>query len=225
MTQGSVNNLKRPACILLLFISPISDGQVSWRNLTKTTPMNLDVVLVKSRSAPYADFCRHYPVQCEMKGAHSIELTPSVWALMNRVNQAVNQEIIFEMDNIQYQQEEYWTLPESGRGDCEDNALEKRNRLVTQGLPAAALRLAIVFHQKSLFSHALLTAETNLGTYILDSYSKLIHPWSLIPYNFESREMANGQWERYDQSAWTYKPTVGVRRVDGDANPPCIFPP
>ncbi len=44
----------------------------------------------------------------------------------------------------QYGVEDYWTIPVSGRGGCEDYALLKRQRLMRAGWPASALLMTVV---------------------------------------------------------------------------------
>jgi hypothetical protein len=50
----------------------------------------------------------------------------------------------------------------------------------------------------------LLLIETTQGTYAMDRFSNEILLWYQLPYNFESREKADGKWERFDQSIWTF---------------------
>jgi len=126
--------------------------------------------------------------------------------LIFKVNSQVNNEIFFALDIDQYNREEFWALPVSGFGDCEDIALEKRSRLVELGYPIPAMRIAIVSHKRLLHSHALLSIETNKGTFLLNTFTDKVLPWTHTPYNFESRERADGLWERFDQSIWTYDP-------------------
>jgi predicted transglutaminase-like cysteine proteinase len=121
------------------------------------------------------------------------------------VNAAVNREIRLVLDVMQYDREEYWTLPENGRGDCEDKALEKRRRLAEMGLPRGAMRMALVFHRRLLTSHGVLTVETTAGTYVLDSATDEVQRWDQTPYNFEARERPDGRWTRFDQAQWTYQ--------------------
>lgn len=53
--------------------------------------------------------------------------------------------------------------------------------------------------------HALLLVETTGGTYVLDNLVDEILLWNEAPYNFEARERVDGQWDRFDQSIWTYE--------------------
>lgn len=124
---------------------------------------------------------------------------------LNGINVSVNSEISFSLDANQYRAEDYWALPVSGFGDCEDFALEKRSRLARSGVARGALRLAFVLHKRHLSSHCVLTAETSKGTYILDSYFDEVLRWDHGFYNFEARERTDGRWDRFDQMEWSYE--------------------
>jgi len=168
--------------------------------------LDLPVAGVVDKYAPYGDFCRRHPGQCDLSGATVLVYSPALMEQLAAVNAAVNREIRFVTDIAQYNAEEYWALPAAGRGDCEDKALEKRRRLVAQGLAPGAMRMALVFHRSLLTSHGILTVETSAGTFVLDSSDDEVRRWDRVPYNFESRERPDGQWERFDQSHWTYQP-------------------
>ena len=168
--------------------------------------LDLAVAEVVDRYPPYADFCRRHPRQCDLSGAAVLAYSPALMQQLALINAAVNREIRFVMDIAQYNAEEYWALPTAGRGDCEDKALEKRRRLVAQGLAPGAMRMALVFHRRLMSSHGVLTVETSAGTFVLDSSGDEVRRWDRIPYNFEARERPDGRWERFDQSQWTYEP-------------------
>lgn len=167
--------------------------------------LSLPVVSVEERYPPYADFCRRHPMECDLSDADVVPFTDDLMREVGEVNRAVNMQIRFAFDANQYGVEEYWALPSSGYGDCEDIALEKRSRLATSGIPRGALRLAIVFHRTHLNSHCVLTIETSRGTYILDSYNNAVCRWDKTPYNYEVRERTDGLWDRFDQTDWKYE--------------------
>ncbi len=166
--------------------------------------LNLPVTEIRDNFLPYEEFCRRNSGECGMNGPTIIELTPKIKNLLLHVNTAVNFEIRFALDQIQYSKEEFWTYPISGLGDCEDVALEKRSRLTKLGVPRGAMRIAIVHSKKTLASHALLLVETTQGTYAMDRLTDQILLWYQLPYNFEARERPDGHWERFDQGIWTF---------------------
>ncbi len=169
-------------------------------------PFVLPALRVIPPPSQYADFCRTNPAACEMSGAPVVALDSDTWQLLRRINRRVNAEICFVPDPEEYGFEDFWKLPSEGYGDCEDYALEKRERLAREGLPRAAMRLAIVQHQIMLFSHAVLTIDTTRGALVLDNLHGLPLCWHDAPLNFEARENADGTWTRFDQSDWPLFP-------------------
>ena len=144
-----------------------------------TRNLNLPVVEVRKTYPPYASFCRRNPSHCEMVGPAIIDLTEETRQILSKVNAAVNACIdILLSDKQLYDQEEYWTFPSEGYGDCEDIALEKRARLVERGLPRAAMTMAIAQHKRALAAHAVLLVETTSGTYVLNSFTDKVVLWS-----------------------------------------------
>jgi hypothetical protein len=155
----------------------------SWRALIteEYSPglnLNLPVVEIRDKFIPYEEFCQRNPGECKISEPSIIELTTKTKNLLLEVNIAVNFEIRFALDKIQYNKEEFWAYPISGMGDCEDVALEKRFRLTKLGLP--------------------------IGTFAMDRFTNQILLWYQLPYNFEARERPDGKWERFDQSIWTF---------------------
>jgi predicted transglutaminase-like cysteine proteinase len=121
----------------------------------------------------------------------------AVEPLLQRINRAVNAEIALVPDMPGERGEECWEFPARGEGDCEDFALEKRRRLVAEGVPSAALTMAIVHHEVQFFPHAILLAETTRGTWVLDNLHDELVCWDAVPYRYERRERPDGMWERY----------------------------
>ena len=199
-------NAPQVCCIAVVFwfaCGNVTAEQVEMEELD--VQLSLPVVGVEDRYPPYADFCRRHPEECVLSGAGAVAFSDDLMRKLSEVNLAVNTEIRFAFDANQYGVEEYWALPSSGYGDCEDLALEKRSRLATSGVPRGALRLAIVFHKRYLNSHCVLTVETSKGTYILDSFTNRVCRWDKTPYNFEVRERTDGLWDRFDQTGWRFE--------------------
>jgi len=181
----------------------------AWRALlteenSPSLTLNLEVIEIRDKFIPYQEFCQRNPDECKISEPSIIELTTKTKNLILDVNTAVNFEIRFVLDKIQYDKEEFWTYPISGMGDCEDFALEKRLRLTKLGIPRGALKIAIVQNRKMFTSHALLLVETTQGTYALDRFTNEVLLWYQLPYNFEARERPDGRWERFDQSIWIF---------------------
>jgi len=88
-----------------------------------------------------------------------------------------------------------WRVADSS-GDCEDIALAARMRLMAQGWPATALRLATVWTEQRAL-HTVLTIEAlrdgRRGTWVLDSRMGRVLPWQrlrTLGYRFATRQAA-----------------------------------
>jgi predicted transglutaminase-like cysteine proteinase len=183
-------------------------------------PFLLPVSKIVPAPTQYQDFCDRFPEQCDMSGSSIAELNLVSWERLNQINRVVNQEIVFVADPDECGMEDYWTLPHSGYGDCEDIALEKRNRLAETGLPRAAMRMAIVQHQTRLFMHAVLTVDTSRGTFVLDNLNDSAICWNETLLNYELRENRDGTWSRFDQSEWPLLPLPQLQRKNHSLAPP-----
>ncbi len=168
-------------------------------SFAQSDSIDLYVFKIKKERINYNDFCDRHPGECDISGVDKVEMTDELWNLVNEVNKAVNTEIKFYLDDDQYGTEEYWNYPTSGMGDCEDNALEKRRRLVAAGVPRGALKMGTAFHNEMYYAHALLYLETDKGTFILDQDNREILIWHQTPYILESRERVDGSWEMFEQ--------------------------
>jgi predicted transglutaminase-like cysteine proteinase len=137
----------------------------------------------------HVDFCRREPRECTQGTLEETRRagTGEALAELDRINRQVNAEITPVTDMEQYGVEDHWTLPRSGRGDCEDYALLKRQRLMRAGWPASALLMTVVFDEKRE-GHAVLTARTADGDFVLDNKSNDLKLWSKTPYQFVMRQ-------------------------------------
>jgi predicted transglutaminase-like cysteine proteinase len=165
--------------------------------------IDLPVISIVERYPPYALFCRRQPAACQLDGASVIPHSATLMQELQRVSADVNREVVFALDQDIYSIEDYWALPHSGYGDCEDIALAKRARLIALDYPSAALRLAFVYI-RGLSGHCILTVETTEGTFLLDSRRDAVVHWAETGYAFEARERPDGRWDRYDQSLWRF---------------------
>ena len=119
-----------------------------------------------------------------------IDLDSETMAVLKAVNNRVNRTLIADTDAHVYSVNDYWdapTLTPGARGDCEDFALIKRRLLIAQGIPAAALSLAIV---RTRFNedHAVLVVATKQGDFVLDNLAYRVRPWQKTGYYWVSRQ-------------------------------------
>jgi predicted transglutaminase-like cysteine proteinase len=97
---------------------------------------------------------------------------------LRRVNEAVNV-LPYREDASNYGATDYWaTLPEfvARGGDCEDYAIAKYMLLKRAGVPADAMRIAVVRDLALGVSHAVLAVEEGGVSYILDNQSGEVLP-------------------------------------------------
>lgn len=140
--------------------------------------------------APYGfvRFCETNSSECAQDGREEARLdaTPERLSELDAINRAVNRAIKPLTDLEIYGVTEYWTLPASA-GDCEDYALLKRKMLMARGWPASALLLTVVRDERGE-GHAVLTARTAQGDFVLDNKVDGVKIWYKTPYQFVMRQ-------------------------------------
>lgn len=149
------------------------------------------------------EFCakREFAAQCNVKSADTAPMVMDVarWIELNEVNRIVNENVSQVTDKIFYGVDELWAYPDGGVGDCEDIALEKRRLLLDLGWHESQL-LMTVLKQSNGEGHAILTARTDGGDYILDNLDANVLRWdeaaAFNGYTFLKRqsESHTGQW-------------------------------
>jgi predicted transglutaminase-like cysteine proteinase len=136
----------------------------------------------------FVSFCERHRSECRQGPLEEarIELTPERLDELDHVNRSVNKLIEPATDQEIYGVAEYWAIPMS-RGDCEDYALLKRQVLMMRGWPASALLLTVVRDEKGE-GHAILTARTAKGDYILDNKVDDLKAWHATGYVYIMRQ-------------------------------------
>jgi predicted transglutaminase-like cysteine proteinase len=136
----------------------------------------------------FINFCERMPREC-LQGPQEeqrFDLTPGRRTELESINTAVNHEIEPVTDIELYGVADYWTIPVR-QGDCEDYVLLKRKRLMALGWPASALLITVVRDERGA-GHAVLTARTQQGDFILDNKTDEIKFWYQVPYRFIMRQ-------------------------------------
>src|SRR5262245_47554169 len=136
----------------------------------------------------FVEFCERTPRECQQgpQEEQRLELTAERRAELEAVNLSVNHEIKPVTDIDLYGVADYWTIPVR-QGDCEDYVLLKRKRLMALGWPASALLITVVRDERGE-GHAVLTARTHQGDFILDNKTDEIRLWHRTPYQFVMRQ-------------------------------------
>lgn len=171
--------------------------QVHAEGVPRCAAMDLPIMSVGPPPTQYMAFCEQRPDSCLLAGEAVLEWTPQLHALLSSINAEVNADIDFVADQDNLGVEESWDLPLDCRADCEDFALEKRERLRNIGIPGASLTMVIAFHEVEFFPHAILLVETTTGTWVLDNLHDEVMCWDALPYRYTRRERPDGQWIRF----------------------------
>ncbi len=181
----------------LAMVCCLSLSPVHAEGLPRCIPMSLPIAAIEAAPEQYEVFCANETGACDLDGGEILEWTQAHYDTLVRVNDTVNQEIESVSDWDRSGLMDSWDFPFDCQGDCEDVALEKRRRLVAEGLPGAALTMATAIHETELFPHAVLLAETTRGTYVLDDLSDGAPCWDARPYIYTRRERPDGLWARF----------------------------
>jgi predicted transglutaminase-like cysteine proteinase len=137
----------------------------------------------------WVEFCVEYDGECKTRPASPVDVVLSnrAWSDLNRINLWVNAHVKPMTDMDHWGVVERWNYPDDGYGDCEDYALQKRKMLMQEGWPREALLITVVRDQHG-DGHAILTAKTDKGEYILDNETNDILLWSDTGYRFVKRQ-------------------------------------
>ena len=148
----------------------------------------------------YISFCMQNLDVCTRhnSGLAKVDLDARTWQLLVDVNDRINASITYRTDREQFGVANRWSLNAVGAyGDCKDYALAKRQALLAAGLPDSAVRMAIVRTAQGKL-HALLTVDTDAGTFVLDSLTSVIRPWWQTDYAWLERQSSDDplRWVR-----------------------------
>lgn len=129
-------------------------------------------------------FCLHYPSECksEVRELDRIDMNAGISDLLKRVNHDVNSAINPTVKDYGSDLRNGWTIAPAS-GDCNDYAVTKRHDLIQSGLPARALRLAVV-KTASGIGHLVLVAATTSGDIVMDNLTDAIRPWKSTSYRW-----------------------------------------
>ena len=140
---------------------------------------------------PYAFWrlCEELPAECARRRSvdQRFEVSEAHLGELDAVNRKVNSAIEPVTDLELYGVSDYWTIPKGSRGDCEDYALLKRKLLIDAGWPPSALLMTVVRDEK-MDGHAVLTARTTQGDFILDNKSDELKLWNRTNYRYVMRQ-------------------------------------
>ncbi len=161
----------------------------------------------------YVRFCEAKPDECSAAGGEERRFypTPARLSELDEINREINRAIQPATDEEIYGMSEHWTLP-GRRGDCEDYALLKRKILMQRGWPASAMLLTVVRDEKG-DGHAVLTARTALGDFLLDNKVDDVKLWNAADYSYVMRQsyLNPRVWVALDPDPSSPRAMAGVR--------------
>jgi predicted transglutaminase-like cysteine proteinase len=176
-----------------LLVSTGAAGQdvTGYRSVDQSTVRTPDFMRIYGPASPphgFVRFCEKRPEECSGdNGPESrVDANSDRLTELDDINRLINHAIAPATDLEVYGIKEYWTLP-STRGDCEDYALLKRRMLIARGWPVSSLLLTVVRDEKG-DGHAVLTARTLQGDFILDNKVEKLLLWNRTPYEFVMRQ-------------------------------------
>jgi len=178
---------------------------------SKSRPTHVSPVMrtLGTADPPYGfvQLCQRLAELCRANSPDSrrVASTPQNLAELDLVNRTVNRTVAPVSDRDQFGIEEFWTLPTSGKGDCEEYVLEKRRLLMDRRWPSGALLITVVLDENRQ-GHAVLTARMENGDMILDNKHDEIKLWHSTPYVYIMRQSF------VSPTSW-----VSLAPTDGDA--------
>ncbi len=144
----------------------------------------------------FVRFCMQNPNDCITKPVANrhLKLTDQTWQELVSVNTEVNGAITPVSDQDLYGIPELWTYPVDS-GDCEDFLLLKKRNLERLGFDPNTLLITVVLDEKNE-GHAVLTATTEKGDFVLDNRRNEILLWNETGYKFLKRQSQTNaqQW-------------------------------
>ena len=156
----------------------------------------MSVGRITSQPIGHYEFCRATPAECRVRSAPSAPaaLTDASWTALISVNQAVNAAVAPRTDLDLHGRSELWSYPGEA-GDCEDYVLLKRRMLMERGFSPADLLITVV-RRPNGEGHAVLTARTDRGDFVLDNLDDEVRDWRDTPYRFLKRQASThtGRW-------------------------------
>ncbi len=177
-------------CCFVAFVHPSTAvAQTAISSFPQTT-FSIFMKIHGPAQPPYGfvRFCEKNPSHCAATDQRQdrFNATPEMLSELDEVNRKVNETVAPFTDQEIYGVTELWTLP-LNKGDCEDYALLKRHILIQRGWPPSALLLTVVRDEEGS-GHAILTARTRQGDFVLDNKIPDVRIWNATPYDFVMRQ-------------------------------------
>ncbi len=135
-------------------------------------------------------FCLQNPQDCKPSKSNIVVHSPRIEKIIRNVNAAVNREI-----KPTREKRDIWSV-NVRKGDCDDFVMTKRQRLIRAGIPASALRIAVV-RTRMGEGHAVLIVKTTEGDFVLDNLRRSVVKRNATGYHYVSVSSGNPlKWTR-----------------------------
>ena len=185
MSSGASMNFARLLVFVCLGIAQLSGAQAySFKSEQRFMRIHGQAI------PPYGfiQFCKSHRQECENPDPQNSRYNASPIRLseLDHINRKVNAAVQPATDREIYGLEEHWTFPQL-MGDCEDYVVLKRRLLMNSGWSASALLITVVLDENGE-GHAVLTARTAQGDFVLDNKAETVKLWSQTPYRFVMRQ-------------------------------------
>lgn len=154
--------------------------------------VHMHVVERTSPPAGHVAYCARNPQGCMRHGQGIVRLTPADWQELLDVNTQINRSIKPFADRG----EDLWSV-NAKKGDCEDFALTKQQKLLSLGWPSDALLITTAYLPDGVY-HAVLLVRTDKGDFVLDNLNGAVLPWQQVNYRWNKRQAIGNPhiWER-----------------------------
>lgn len=163
-------------------------------------PPNRNFLYLENRVDPahidvsaYDDFCKSAEGKCETSpNMLSVEWDPEVAKLLNDVNDEINKKYPYKLDMENFGVQDKWGLLKEF-GDCDDYAVTKRDRLLSD-IPPAAMMIGLVKTKEG--AHAVLIVRTTDGDKVLDNrFDKVVSLAATgYEYKYVTDPLDNKKW-------------------------------
>jgi predicted transglutaminase-like cysteine proteinase len=200
---------------LVLASMPVAADQIRQSKIVTVAPSNfMRVYGTASPPFGFVEFCERMPAECQSGplAENRVNASPARLSELDEVNRQINRQVLPMTDLDLYGVVEYWTVPTTA-GDCEDYVLLKRHMLIERGWPSSALLITVVRDEHGE-GHAILTARTAQGDYVLDNKTPEIKLWHQTGYRFVMRQsyITPRMWMSLEPGDPTAAPLTGNRR-------------
>ena len=122
-------------------------------------------------------YCLDHIAECTKSSKSQVAYTSKIRGLLASVNRSVNRSI-----RPLSERRDVWSL-NPAFGDCDDYVMTKRSHLIRAGIPASALRVAVVRTPRGE-GHAILLVKTSAGEFALDNLRSTIVKRNQTGYRF-----------------------------------------